>query len=54
MAPQIFAFIVSYPSFSFSEKRKVIRDANTTFFASSTSSRRRILPVLPRLAKVAK
>jgi hypothetical protein len=47
MAPQIFAFIVSYPS-SFSEKSIAVRGENGAFLGFAASTRRQILPVLLR------
>lgn len=47
MAPQIFAFIVSYPS-SFSEKSFAVRGENSAILGFTAPTRRRILPVLLR------
>ncbi len=47
MAPQIFAFIVSYPS-SFSEKVSAVRGENGAIPGFAASTRPRILPVLLR------
>jgi hypothetical protein len=52
MAPQIFAFIVSYPSTSV-RKKVQFRGENSSMDDIAISTRREILPVLGTFAKVA-